>query len=132
MLTIRDHHLRDLFAGDRDRGERLAVEAEDYLDYSKNRVIGETLRLLVQLAEDRGLRERIDAMFAGDTVNPTEDRAVLHVALRAPVASRIEVDSADVVAKVHDVLNGCRCSRSASARASGRARPASRSATWST
>jgi glucose-6-phosphate isomerase len=103
---IRDLHLRDLFAEDRDRGERLALEAEGvYLDYSKNRVIAETLRLLVQLAEERGLRERIDAMFAGDRINPTEDRAVLHVALRAPVGSRIEVDGADVVADVHDVLN---------------------------
>src|SRR5436190_14157011 len=98
--------MRDLFAGDRDRGERLAVEAEDvYLDYSKNRVTDQTLRLLVQLAEERGLRQRIDAMFAGDAINSTEDRAVLHVALRAPVGSRIEVDGADVVADVHDVLN---------------------------
>ena len=73
----------------RDRGERLAVEAEDvYLDYSKNRVTDQTLRLLVQLAEERGLRKRIDAMFAGDAINATEDRAVLHVALRAPVGSR--------------------------------------------
>ncbi len=103
---VRDLHLRDLFAEDRDRGERLAVEAEGvYLDYSKNRVTGQTLRLLVQLAEERGLRRRIDAMFAGDTINPTEDRAVLHVALRAPGGSRIEVDGDDVVAKVHDVLN---------------------------
>jgi glucose-6-phosphate isomerase len=103
---IRDLHLRDLFAEDRDRGERLVVEAEGvYLDYSKNRVTGQTLRLLVRLAEDRGLRQRIDAMFAGDAINSTEDRAVLHVALRAPVGSRIEVDGADVVADVHDVLN---------------------------
>jgi glucose-6-phosphate isomerase len=103
---VRDLHLRDLFAEDRDRGERLAVEAEGvYLDYSKNRVTGQTLRLLVQLAEERGLRRRIDAMFAGDTINPTEDRAVLHVALRAPGGSRIEVEGDDVVAKVHDVLN---------------------------
>jgi glucose-6-phosphate isomerase len=103
---IRDLHLRDLFAGDRDRGERLAVEAEDvYLDYSKNRVTDQTLRLLVRLVEERGLRQRIDAMFAGDAINPTEDRAVLHVALRAPVGSRIEVDGADVVADVHDMLN---------------------------
>jgi glucose-6-phosphate isomerase len=103
---IRDVHLRDLFAGDRDRGERLAVEAEDvYLDYSKNRVTDQTLRLLVQLAEERGLRQRIDAMFAGAAINSTEDRAVLHVALRAPVGSRIEVGGADVVAEVHEVLN---------------------------
>jgi glucose-6-phosphate isomerase len=103
---IRDLHLRDLFADDRDRGERLVVEAEDvYLDYSKNRITGQTLRLLVRLAEERDLRRRIDAMFAGDAINSTEDRAVLHVALRAPVGSRIEVDGADVVADVHDVLN---------------------------
>jgi glucose-6-phosphate isomerase len=103
---IRDVHLRDLFAGDRDRGERLAVEAEDvYLDYSKNRVTDQTLRLLVQLAEERGLRQRIDAMFAGAAINSTEDRAVLHVALRAPEGTRIEVDGADVVAEVHEVLN---------------------------
>jgi glucose-6-phosphate isomerase len=103
---IGDLHLRDLFAQDRDRGERLAVEADDvYLDYSKNRVTDQTLRLLVQLAEERGLRQRIDAMFAGEAINPTEDRAVLHVALRAPVGSRIEVEGADVVADVHDVLN---------------------------
>jgi glucose-6-phosphate isomerase len=103
---VRDLHLRDLFAEDRDRGERLAVEAEDvYLDYSKNRVTDQTLRLLVRLAEERGLRQRIDAMFAGDAINSTEDRAVLHVALRAPAGSRIEVGGADVVADVHDVLN---------------------------
>jgi glucose-6-phosphate isomerase len=103
---IRDLHLRDLFAGDGDRGERLAIKAEDvYLDYSKNRVTDQTLRLLVQLADERGLRQRIDAMFAGDAINPTEDRAVLHVALRAPVGSRIEVDGADVVAAVRDVLH---------------------------
>jgi glucose-6-phosphate isomerase len=104
--AIRDVHLRDLFADDPDRGERLTVEAEDvYLDYAKNRVTDETLRLLVQLAEERGLRRRIDAMFAGEAINLTEDRAVLHVALRAPAGSRIEVDGADVVADVHDVLN---------------------------
>src|SRR5919197_1632692 len=103
---IRDLHLRDLFAEDRDRGERFALEAEDvYLDYSKNRITDQTLRLLLQLAEERGLRERIDAMFAGDRINPTEDRAVLHVALRAPVGSRIEVDGSHVVADVHAVLN---------------------------
>jgi glucose-6-phosphate isomerase len=103
---IRDLHLRDLFAEDGDRGERLAVQAEDvYLDYSKNRVTDRTLRLLVQLAEARDLRQRIDAMFAGDAINSTEDRAVLHVALRARVGTRIEVDGADVVAEVHHVLN---------------------------
>jgi glucose-6-phosphate isomerase len=99
-------HLRDLFAGDHDRGERLAVEAEGvYLDYSKNRLTDQTLRLLVQLAKERGLRERIDAMFTGDAINTTEGRAVLHVALRAPTELRIEVDGTDVVAAVHDTLN---------------------------
>jgi glucose-6-phosphate isomerase len=103
---VRDLHLRDLFADDRDRGERFAVEAEDvYLDYSKNRVTGQTLRLLVQLAKKRGLRERIDAMFAGDAINSTEDRAVLHVALRVPVGSRIEVGGVDIGVDVHNVLN---------------------------
>jgi glucose-6-phosphate isomerase len=103
---VRDLHLRDLFADDRDRGERVAVEAEDvYLDYSKNRVTGQTLRLLVQLAKKRGLRERIDAMFAGDAINSTEDRAVLHVALRVPVGSRIEVGGVDIGVDVHNVLN---------------------------
>jgi glucose-6-phosphate isomerase len=103
---IRELHLRDLFAEDRSRGERLVLEAEGvYLDYSKNRVTDQSLRLLLQLAEERGLRQRIDAMFAGDAINSTEDRAVLHVALRAPEGSRIEVGGADVVAKVHDVLN---------------------------
>jgi glucose-6-phosphate isomerase len=103
---IRDLHLRDLFAGDRDRGERFAVEAEDvYLDYSKNRITGQTLRLLVQLAKKRSLRERIDAMFAGEAINPTENRAALHVALRVPVGSRIEVGGVDITAEVHNVLN---------------------------
>ncbi len=83
-----DRHLRDLFAADPARGETLAVEAEGiYLDYSKNRVDSTTLELLVRLAEGSGLRERIDAMFAGDHINVTEDRAVLHVALRAPAGS---------------------------------------------
>ena len=102
---IRDVHLRDLFAEDRDRGERLALEAEGvYLDYSKNRVTDDTLRLLVQLAEERGLRQRIDAMFAGDRINATEDRAALHVALRAPAGSRIDVGGTDVVSNVQHVL----------------------------
>jgi glucose-6-phosphate isomerase len=102
---IRATHLRELFAIDGGRGERLAAEAEGlYLDYSKNRVTDEALRLLVRLAEQRGLRERIDAMFAGVKINLTEDRAVLHVALRAPTGLRIEVDREHVVAKVHQVL----------------------------
>src|SRR6185437_7908621 len=82
---IRDVHLRTLFANDPARGERFAAEAAGlYLDYSKNRITGETLRLLVALADASGLRGRIDAMFRGDRINTTEDRAVLHVALRAP------------------------------------------------
>ena len=85
---IAGRHLRDLFAAERGRGERLAVEAEGiYFDYSKNRVDGRTVELLLELAKERGLRERIDAMFAGEHINVTEDRAVLHVALRAPAGS---------------------------------------------
>jgi glucose-6-phosphate isomerase len=98
-------HLRELFASDPERGERLALEAVGiYLDYSKNRVTDETLGLLVELAEQSGLRERIDAMFAGEKINVTEDRAVLHVALRAPSGERIKVDGIDVVPAVHEVL----------------------------
>ncbi len=90
--ALRDHyeqieraHLRDLFADDATRGETMTLEVDGvYLDYSKNRVTGETIRLLVALAERAGLRARIDAMFAGEKINVTEDRAVLHVALRAP------------------------------------------------
>src|SRR3954469_22249251 len=85
QAAVAREHLRDLFAADPQRGERLTVEAAGiYLDYSKNRVTDETLRLLVALVEARGLRGRIDAMFRGDHVNSTEDRAVLHVALRMP------------------------------------------------
>jgi glucose-6-phosphate isomerase len=103
---IRDVHLRDLFADDPGRGERLAVEACGiYLDYSKNRVTDETLRLLLRLAEESGLHARIDAMFAGERINVTENRAVLHVALRAPRGERIAVDGIDVVPAVHEVLD---------------------------
>jgi glucose-6-phosphate isomerase len=102
---LRGVHLRDLFASDTKRGERLVVEAEGlYLDYSKNRVTDETLRLLVQLATERGVAERRDAMFAGERINVTEDRAVLHVALRAPEGTSILVDGENVVPKVHEVL----------------------------
>ena len=88
--AVADRHLRDLFAEDPARGERLTVEAEGILlDYSKHRVTDETMRLLVELAEASGLRERIDAMFSGERINVTENRAVLHVALRAPAG---EVD----------------------------------------
>ena len=98
-------HLRDLFAQDPKRGERLTVEAEGlYLDYSKNRITDETLKLLFQLATESGLRERIDAMFRGDKINVTEKRAVLHVALRAPKEASILVDGKNVVPEVHEVL----------------------------
>jgi glucose-6-phosphate isomerase len=103
---IRTRHLRDLFAEDPTRGERLALEAEGiYLDYSKNRITDETIRLLIRLAEERRVAERRDAMFAGERINVTEDRAVLHVALRAPKGQRIVVDGEDVVPKVHAVLD---------------------------
>jgi glucose-6-phosphate isomerase len=99
-------HLRELFAEDPDRGARMTVEAEGlFLDYSKNRVTDETLGLLVELAEQSGLRERIEAMFAGERINLTEDRAVLHVALRAPRDASIVVDGTDVVPEVHAVLD---------------------------
>jgi len=98
-------HLRDLFAEDPDRGETLTLEAGDlYLDYSKNLVTGETLELLMCLAERSGLRRRIDAMFAGERINVTEGRPALHVALRAPRDEVIEVDGEDVVPWVHAVL----------------------------
>ena len=104
--TIRDLHLRELFAKDPKRGERMAAEAVGiYLDYSKNRVTDETIRLLVDLAEQSGLRARIDAMFRGEKINITEKRAVLHVALRAPRGASILVDSEDVVPQVHAVLD---------------------------
>jgi glucose-6-phosphate isomerase len=103
---IRELHLRTLFADDATRGERLTAEAVGvYLDYSKNRVTDETVALLCRLAEESGLRERIDAMFRGDKINLTEDRAVLHVALRAPRGTSIVVDDQDVVPEVHAVLD---------------------------
>ncbi|HXW93626.1 MAG TPA: glucose-6-phosphate isomerase [Terriglobales bacterium] len=103
---IRDLHLRQLFADDPKRGERLALEAVGlYLDYSKNRVTDETLKLLLQLAEEAKLRERIDAMFSGEKINITEKRAVLHTALRAPKTASILVDGKNVVPEVHAVLD---------------------------
>ncbi len=103
---VRKLHLRDLFAQDPERGQRLAVEAAGlYLDYSKNRVTQETLNLLLRLAEESGLRSRIDAMFRGDSINITEDRPVLHVALRAPRHASFLVDGRDVVPQVHTVLD---------------------------
>ena len=99
-------HLRQLFADDPKRGERMTAEAVGvYLDYSKNRVTDETLRLLLQLAEESGLRARIDAMFRGEKINVTERRAVLHVALRAPRGTSIVVDGENVVDQVHAVLD---------------------------
>jgi len=99
-------HLRQLFADDPGRGERLTAEASGlYLDYSKNRVTDETLRLLVQLAEESGVAERRDAMFRGERINVSENRSVLHVALRMPKGSSLVVDGVDVVAEVHDVLD---------------------------
>src|SRR5215467_2396679 len=99
-------HLRDLFAADTQRGQRLTAEAVGlYLDYSKNRITADTIKLLVNLAEESGLRERIDAMFRGDKINLTENRAVLHVALRAPRGTSIVVDGENVVPHVHSVLD---------------------------
>ena len=99
-------HLRQLFAEDPRRGQRLTVEAEGiYLDYSKNRISDETLRLLFDLARQAGLRDRIDAMFRGDKINVSENRAVLHVALRAPQGTSIMFEGHDVVPEVHAVLN---------------------------
>ncbi|HZE60519.1 MAG TPA: glucose-6-phosphate isomerase [Burkholderiales bacterium] len=104
--TIRAAHLRRLFAADPARGERFAVEAAGlYLDYSKNRIDDETSRLLLRLAEERGLRARIEAMFRGEKINATEQRAVLHTALREPKGEKIVVDGVDVVPEVHAVLD---------------------------
>jgi glucose-6-phosphate isomerase len=104
--NIRELHLRKLFADDPKRGERLTAEAVGlYLDYSKNRVTDETLKLLLQLAEESGLRARIDAMFRGEKINITENRAVLHIALRAPKGAAIVVDGENVVPGVHAVLD---------------------------
>ncbi|TML94106.1 MAG: glucose-6-phosphate isomerase [Actinobacteria bacterium] len=104
--ALRETHLRDLFAADPERGERFSIEAEGlFLDYSKNRITEDTIRLLLQLAEERGVAERRDAMFAGEKINVTERRAVLHVALRAPKGEHIEVDGEDVVPEVHEVLD---------------------------
>jgi glucose-6-phosphate isomerase len=104
--AIRDTQLRQLFADDSKRGERFTAEAVGlFLDYSKNRITDDTLKLLLQLAEESGLREHIDAMFRGDKINVSEKRAVLHVALRAPKGEKIVVDRQDVVPAVHAVLD---------------------------
>jgi len=103
---IRGTHLREFFANDPQRGERMTVEGAGlFLDYSKNRITGDTLRLLLQLAEESGLKQRTEAMFSGEKINVTENRAVLHVALRAPKGEVIRVDGEDVVPKVHEVLD---------------------------
>jgi glucose-6-phosphate isomerase len=103
---VREVHLRELFADDPKRSERLTAEAAGlFLDYSKNRVTSETLDLLIRLAEESGLRDRIDAMFRGERINVTENRAVLHAALRAPRNASITVDGENVVPKVHAVLD---------------------------
>jgi glucose-6-phosphate isomerase len=103
---VRELNLRSLFADDSKRGQRFVIEAVGlYLDYSKNRITDETLKLLLQLADECGLRGRIDAMFRGDKINITENRAVLHVALRAPKTASIVVDGANVVPEVHAVLD---------------------------
>src|SRR5919106_2369074 len=103
--SVRELHLRKLFADDPTRGERMTAEAVGlYLDYSKNRITDETLKLLLQLADESGLRGRIDAMFRGEKLNVTENRAVLHVALRAPRGASIVVDGENVVPQVHAVL----------------------------
>ena len=103
---IKDVRLRQLFADDPGRGERLVAEGCGlYLDYSKNRITDETIRLLVQLAKERGVADRRDAMFRGEKINITEGRAVLHIALRAPRGAQIKVDGVDVVREVHAVLD---------------------------
>jgi glucose-6-phosphate isomerase len=103
---VAGRHLRDLFAGDPGRGERLTAEAEGlHLDYSKNRVVDETMSLLVALAEEAGVAQRARAMFAGERINVTEDRSVLHVALRMPRERSLVVDGRDVVKDVHEVLD---------------------------
>src|SRR5256886_1582800 len=104
--AMRSRHLRELFAHDPARGERMTAEAAGvFLDYSKNRIDDETLSLLIGLAEQSGLRGRIDAMFRGEKINITENRAVLHVALRAPRGASIVVDGKNVVPEVHAALD---------------------------
>tara|TARA_R110002110_G_scaffold167482_1_gene368482 strand:- start:31116 stop:32783 length:1668 start_codon:yes stop_codon:yes gene_type:complete len=104
--TVRNRNLRQLFADDPQRGERFTAAAVGiYLDYSKNLITGETVQLLVRLAEECGLRERIAAMFSGEPINVTEKRAVLHTALRAPESERIVVDGVDIVPEIHATLD---------------------------
>src|ERR1700677_2208841 len=106
FAKLRDVHLRELFAEDPHRGDSMTVEASDlFLDYSKNRLTAETVRLLVAVAERAGLHERTEAMFSGEHINVTEDRAVLHVALRAPKDVEIDDEGQNVVPEVHRVLD---------------------------
>ena len=106
FAQIRKLHLRQLFAEDSQRSERFTLQAMGlYFDYSKNRITSETMRLLIELAEQSGLRHQVDGMFAGDKINVTEGRAVLHIALRAPKGAQIFVDGVDVVPEVHAVLD---------------------------
>src|ERR1700749_382456 len=103
---IQGMQLKQLFADDPGRGDRFTLErAGIFLDYSKNRITDETVKLLIQLAEESGLKERIDAMFRGEKINMTENRAGLHVALRAPKSESIFVDGEDVVPAVHTILD---------------------------
>src|SRR5712692_10827740 len=103
---VRELHLRKLFADDPKRGERMSAEAVGlFLDYSKNRITDETVKLLIELAEESGLQSRIDAMFRGEKINTTEKRAVLHVALRAPKGASILVEGENVVPQVQAVLD---------------------------
>src|SRR5215831_2143372 len=106
FMKVKDLHLRDLFAAEPKRGEEMSLIAAGlYLDYSKNRVTNETLKLLVELARESGLKERLESMFNGDKINVTEKRAVLHVALRAPKEAAILFEGENVVPKVHEVLD---------------------------
>ncbi len=124
---IKKLHLRKLFADDAKRGERFTAEAAGlFLDYSKNRITEKTLKLLLQLARESNLRAKMDAMFGGEKINVTENRAVLHIALRAPKGSTILVDGKNVVPEVHAVLDKMAVSPTASAAANGRDTPANR------
>lgn len=126
-------HLRQFFAEDPDRGRELTVTVGDlYIDYSKHRITRETLRLLLDLARAANLEERRDQMFSGVHINTSEDRAVLHTALRLPRDAELIVDGQNVVADVHQVLDAMGTSPTGCAAANGRAPPASASAPWST
>jgi len=129
---VKDVHLRTLFADDPGRAKRFSAEGAGlFLDYSKNRITDETLRLLLRLADERGVAKRRDAMFAGEKINVTEHRAVMHMALRAPRGVRMEVDGADVVPAVHEVLDAMAHLAARFAGALSSAIPAKVSATWS-